>query len=189
MKNSFAIIMTVLVAVTLALTGCHRQKTFKIGVSQCSTDDWRRKLNEEIEREAMFHENASIEIRSAGDSNAKQIADIDYFVKKGFDIIIVSPNEAEALTPAIKKVYESGTPVIIFDRNINGKSYTARIGVDDENLGRSAARYARNLAGASANVLEIYGRPGSTPADGRHKGFVEEFTATGGNVLATAAGN
>ena len=189
MKNSFAIIMTVLVAVTLALTGCHRQKTFKIGVSQCSTDDWRRKLNEEIEREAMFHENASIEIRSAGDSNAKQIADIDYFVNKGFDIIIVSPNEAEALTPAIKKVYESGTPVIIFDRNINGKSYTARIGVDDENLGRSAARYARNLAGASANVLEIYGRPGSTPADGRHKGFVEEFTATGGNVLATAAGN
>ena len=189
MKNSFAIIMTVLVAVTLALTGCHRQKTFKIGVSQCSSDDWRRKLNEEIEREAMFHENASIEIRSAGDSNAKQIADIDYFVKKGFDIIIVSPNEAEALTPAIKKVYESGTPVIIFDRNINGKSYTARIGVDDENLGRSAARYARNLAGASANVLEIYGRPGSTPADGRHKGFVEEFTATGGNVLATAAGN
>lgn len=39
MKNSFAIIMTVLVAVTLALTGCHRQKTFKIGVSQCSSDD------------------------------------------------------------------------------------------------------------------------------------------------------
>ena len=44
MKNSFAIIMTVLVAVTLALTGCHRQKTFKIGVSQCSSDDWRNKI-------------------------------------------------------------------------------------------------------------------------------------------------
>lgn len=95
------------------------------------------KMNDEINREIMFHEDAIVEIRSADDSSTKQIEDIKYFVKNGFDIIIVSPNEAAALTPIIKEVYEEGVPVVIFDRNINGDTYTARIGVDDEGLGRA----------------------------------------------------
>lgn len=85
-------------------------------------------MNDEIKREIMLHENATVEIRSADDSNTKQTEDIRYFADNGFDIIIVSPNEAEALTPVIRDVYESGMPIIIFDRNINDSSYTARIG-------------------------------------------------------------
>ena len=107
------------------LSGCKDSKVYKIGVSQCSQDDWRTKMNDEINREIMFHEDATVEIRSADDNNAKQIEDIKYFVKNKFDIIIVSPNEAAALTPVIKEVYESGIPVVIFDRNINGLSFAS----------------------------------------------------------------
>ena len=35
------------------LPGCGQKKTYRIGVSQCSSDDWRSKMNEEIEREMM----------------------------------------------------------------------------------------------------------------------------------------
>lgn len=63
------------------------------------------------------------------------------------------------------EVYERGTPVIVFDRNINGDTYTARIGVDDVGLGRAAARYAQHLIGTRGKVIEIYGLPGSTPAE------------------------
>ena len=79
--------------------------------------------------------------------------------------------------------------MIIFDRNIIGDTYTARIGVNNEGLGKSAAHYALHLLGKGANAIEIYGRPGSSPADGRHKGFVEEFTSRGGKVAATVTGN
>ncbi len=163
---------------------------YKIGVSQCSQDDWREKMNEEINREIMFHEDASVEIRSAADdNNAKQIDDIRYFTENGFDIIIVSPNEAAELTPVIKDVYESGIPVIIFDRNILGDYYTVRIGVDDTGIGKSAAHYALHMLGKDANAIEIYGLPGSTPAEGRHDGFVKEFTENGGRLLASVPGN
>lgn len=172
-----------------AIWSCKESKTYKIGVSQCSQDDWRMKMNDEIEREIMFHEDASVEIRSANDSNQKQINDIRYFADNGFDIIIVSPNESAALTPIIKEIYKKGIPVIIFDRNIIGDTYTARIGVNNEGLGKSAAHYALHLLGKGANAIEIYGRPGSSPADGRHKGFVEEFTSRGGKVAATVTGN
>lgn len=178
-----------LLGIIFILWGCTESKTYRIGVSQCSQDDWRAKMNDEINREIMFHEDAVAEIRSADDSSARQIADIRYFVDNGFDIIIVSPNEAEALTPIIKEVYEKGIPVVIFDRNINGDTYTARIGVDDRGLGRSAAHYALHLSGKGAKAIEIYGLKGSTPAEGRHEGFVSEFEKNGGTLLTSVASN
>ncbi len=176
-----------LILVFLTTQGCTEEKKFKIGVSQCSQDDWRSKMNEEINREIMFHSDAEVEIRSADDNNARQIEDIRYFVDHGFDILIVSPNEAAALTPVIKEVYEKGMPVIIFDRNIIGDTYTARIGVDDVGLGRSAAHYALSVIPPESKAIEIYGLRGSTPAEDRHKGFSKEFTENGGKILASVA--
>lgn len=171
------------------LSACTESKVYKIGVSQCSQDDWRAKMNDEINREIMLHEDAVVEIRSADDNSRKQIDDIRYFAENGFDILIVSPNEAEALTPVIRDVYKSGMPVVIFDRNINDTTYTARIGVDDFGLGVSAAHYGLHITGDSPNAIEIYGLPGSSPAEGRHAGFLEEFSKGGGNLLATVYGN
>ena len=171
------------------LFGCKEEKVYKIGVSQCSQDDWRTKMNDEIQREIMYHEDATVEIRSADDNSLKQIDDIHYFVKNGFDIIIVSPNESATLTPVIKEVYDKGIPVIIFDRNIDGESYTARIGADDEGLGKAAAHFALSVTGHNPNAIEVYGLRGSTPAEGRHKGFVTEFTANGGNIIACVTAN
>lgn len=173
-------------AVMAVASGCTESKVYKIGVSQCSQDDWRSKMNEEINREIISHDDAIVEIRSADDSSARQIEDIRYFADNGFDIIIVSPNEAASLTPVIREVYEKGMPVIIFDRNIDGDSYTARIGVDDEGIGKAAAHYALHMLGGDARALEIQGLPGSTPAEDRHRGFVAEFTAGGGRILAGA---
>jgi len=178
-----------MVLLSAMLAGCTEPKVYRIGVSQCSSDDWRNKMNEEILREMMFHEDAEVEIRSADDSSLRQIEDIRYFADNGFDIIIVAPNEAEALTPAIREVYEQGIPVIIFDRSINGDTYTARICADDEAIGRSAARYAFNILGTNPRAIEIYGLPGSTPAEGRHDGFAREFAANGGELVASVPGN
>lgn len=168
---------------------CKEETKYRIGVSQCSNDDWRTKMNEEIQREIMFHPEATVEIRSAYDSNEKQIADIRYFADNGFDIIIAAPNEADAITPVIKEVYDAGIPVIVFDRNINGDSYTAYQGVDNVGIGKSAADYARHLFPDGGNVIEIHGLDGSTPAVGRHEGFAKEAELKGMNIIASAYGN
>lgn len=179
------------ISISLFLCSCANQpqQRFRIGISQCSEDDWRRKMNDEINREIMFHPEAEVEIRSAEDSNEKQIADIRYFLDNKFDIIIAAPNEAEAITPIIREAYQSGVPVILFDRNINGEYFTAYQGVDNFRFGKSAAHYARHLVGPGAKVLEIYGLAGSTPAIGRHDGFVEGAAEEGMDLLASAYGN
>ena len=146
-------------------------KVYRVGVSQCSDDDWRRKMNGELRREEMFFDDIDLEIRSADDSNERQIADIRYFISNGFDAIIVSPNEAEAITPVIHEAYESGIPVIVFDRSTADTVYTAFRGADNRAIGRTAARLAHDWLGDTIRVLELYGRPGSRPAYDRGYGF------------------
>lgn len=183
-------IVIILAAVLLSF-GCHREpKQYKIGVSQCSSDDWRSKCNQEIEREMFLHNNATVEIRSAEDNSDKQIKDIDYFVKNKFDLIIVAPNEAKSLTPVIRDVYNKGIPVIIFDRDINDTTYTAYIGVDNKELGHKAARYAANLLPQGpVNVLEVRGLDDSTPARDRNLGFKSACDSIPRmNIVATCSG-
>lgn len=173
----------------LSLFGCKEEKHYRIGISQCSQDDWRTKMNDEINREIMFHPEAEVEIRSADDSNEKQISDIRYFLENDFDIIIAAPNEADAITPVIKEVYEKGIPVIVFDRNIHGDTYTAVQGVDNYGIGKEAARYARSLIGDGGKVIEIYGLVGSTPAIERHDGFTDEARRLGLHLQGSGIGN
>lgn len=148
---------------------------FKIGVSQCSIDDWRSKMNAEMEREMLFHDNAILEIREQKDDNLKQIDDIQYFIDNDFDVIIVAPNESEAFTPVVKKAYEAGIPVIIFDRKIVGDTYTSYINLDNVGIGKAAAEYAHSLLGDTSpgHIIEITGLQASSPAQERHQGFVE----------------
>lgn len=159
--------------IPLLLLSCTQDKVYKIGVSQCSDDDWRQKMNAEIRRELMFHPEATVEILSADDSSEKQINDIRYFIDNDFDVIIAAPNEAEALTPVISEAYNKGIPVVLFDRNIIGDDFTAWQGADNRSIGKAAAQYVISKVGPNAKALEIYGLPGSTPADERHLGFNE----------------
>jgi len=189
------VLLTVFAAILpLMITcGCEdgREKPrYKIGVSQCSSDDWRLKMNREIEREIMVNPEATVEIRSADDSNERQIADIRYFLDNGFNAIIVAPNEADAITPVIKEVYDRGVPVVVFDRNIHGESYTAWQGADNRGIGRSAAHYAMqndNRKEGSGKILELRGLDGSTPAIERHEGFAEEIKKSNALTIAGSA--
>lgn len=186
-----AIALIVIVSALFCSCSDRPATKYRIGVSQCSSDDWRNKMNSEILREIMFHPYAEVEIRSADDNSERQIEDVRYFADNGFDIIIAAPNQAEALTPVIKEVYESGIPVIIFDRDINGDTYTARMAVNNRALGSGVARYARHIVpSGEVKVLEIEGLMGSTPAEERHRGFADGVDSIAGmRVLASAKGN
>lgn len=187
MAHLFKTITTIFAA--LIIIGCSEDPTYKIGISQCSQDDWREKMNEEIYRELMINPEAKVEIRSADDNNQKQIADIRYFAENDFDIIIAAPNEADAITPVIKEVYDSGIPVIVFDRNIHGDTYTAYYGVDNHNIGKAAAKYAASLIGNKGKIIEIYGLKGSTPALDRHTGFADTAHELGLDIIDQGFGN
>lgn len=112
-----------------------QQEHFLIGISQCSDDNWRRKMNEELQREAAINHCVQLEIRSANDNDQTQINDIDYFIRKQVDLIIVAPNTTKAISPAIKRALDSNIPVILVDRSIDSDAQTAYIGANNSEIG------------------------------------------------------
>ena len=173
---------------TLMLTSCHQEKNrILIGVSQCSDDEWRTQMNKEIAREALFYPGVTVEIRSAHDDNQKQIADIEYFMDEGADLIVVAPNEAEAIAPVIEKAYDRGIPVVLVDRKIDSDHYTAYIGADNYDMGHQIGTYIANRLHGKGNIVELTGLKGSTPARDRHQGLIDALADEPGiRIVATA---
>lgn len=157
--------------------GCNKSdRKYRIGVSQCCAESWRWKTNDEIMREKLFHDDVDVEIRCADDSDEKQIDDIKYFIDNGFDIIIVNPTDYYAVTPIIRQAYESGIPVITFDRRIDGENYTVHMEVDNEKIGQSVARYALHLfPSGNVKVIELQGTASMSPTKKRHSDFADEI--------------
>ena len=172
----------------VALTSCGRQSEYiyNIGVSQCSSDDWRSKMNKEMQREAMLSHEIALEILSADDSSEKQKEDIRYFIRNKVDLLIVSPNEAEEVTPAVDEAFEAGIPVIVVDRNVTGDNYTAFISADNTQIGYMQGQYvADNIKSGGGKVIEIKGLTGSTPAIERHNGFLEGLADADIEIVAS----
>ena len=170
MKRSLSLFL--LVIMLLSCNSGKKEKNFLIGVSQCSDDAWRRTMNEEILREAYFSADADVQIKTAYDSNQKQIRDIEGFVAAGVDLLIVSPNEAIPLTPVLEKAMKEGIPVVLVDRKSNSAQYTAFVGADNFQIGREVGTYTANLLNGKGSVVEIRGLKGSTPDFERHEGFM-----------------
>ncbi len=171
----------------LSVACSRKEMDYTIAVSQCSEDDWRAQMNKEILREGLFYPGVNIEVYQAHDDNTHQIKDIESLIERKVDLLIVAPNEAEAITPVIEKAYDAGIPVILIDRKINSKKYTAYVGADNYEIGRRAGEYIADRLKGKGRVIEITGLRGSTPAVERHRGMMEALKATPGvQVVASA---
>lgn len=154
------------------ISSCSKTKQdFIIGVSQCSDDEWRNRMNEEIEREALFYPGLNVEIKTVEDNNKEQIKDIEEFIAEGVNLLVVSPNEAEAITPVIEKAYNSGIPVVLVDRKITSDKYTAFVGGNNYQMGQQIGTYIANRLNGKGNIVELTGLKGSTPARERQNGM------------------
>ncbi|WP_062122286.1 hybrid sensor histidine kinase/response regulator transcription factor [Geofilum rubicundum] len=142
-----------------------------IGVSQCSDDAWRDKMNMEMLHETALHSNIELIVLSANDNNEQQIQHIQQLIDQKVDLLIISPNEAAPLTPVVEKAYDLGFPVLLVDRKILSDRYTAFIGADNYAIGQEVGTYVSTVLGRAGTVLEIKGLEGSTPAIDRNQGF------------------
>lgn len=189
--HSFLIPIVSLLLGLGVLTSCENDtnKKLKIGFSQCvSNDAWRRTMHEEMYRELSFYPELSLEIKDAQGNSQLQIQQIREFQKQGVDLLIVSPNESEPISPIVEEIFQSGTPVIIVDRKINSNLYSAYVGGDNFEIGLTAGQYINNLLRGKGSILEIWGLRGSSPARDRHRGLLKALEGSEINVVSQIEG-
>ena len=159
----------------LLLTGCRsrEKKKILIGFSQCMSNDlWRQTMIQEMKMAASLYPNVDLIIMDANEDSHRQVYQIDQLLSKKIDVLIISPNESQPVTPIAVRAYKSGIPTIIIDRKIESDQFTAYIGADNFEIGKHVGQYLGNVFKGKGRVLEIRGLDGSSPARDRHNGFI-----------------
>lgn len=176
MKTGKKHIILYVILLLLVFVSCSDRRTV-IGVSQCSDDLWRQKVNCEIKIGQYQYKNVDVVFASADNNGQRQARQIDSLVKAKVDLLVVAPSDVKTVAPAIERAYRAGIPVILYDRMIESTHYTAYIGTDNVAIGREVADYLAHQLQGRGTVVEITGERGSTPVADRHRGFMQGMKA------------
>lgn len=104
-------------------------------------------------------------------STPKQTADVEAAIVQGVDGIVISPNEVDAMAPAIQQAVEAGIPVVTIDRRVdNVPGIFAHVGADNVKGGEAQGSLIMELFPDGAKVFNLQGQPGSSPAIDRNAG-------------------
>ena len=112
-------------------------------------------------------------IKDAQNNNETQIQQIRDLIRQKVDVLIISPYQPEPITAVAEEAYRAGIPTIITDRKVNTDQYTSFVGANNYEIGLAAGNYAANYLPPNAIILEIWGLTQTSPAQERHKGFVD----------------
>lgn len=168
--------VSIIAIVFLSVSCTENKKKYVIGVSQCSEDSWRSKLESELIQSTYFNEDVDLEILSADDDVEQQRQQIQQLIEKNVDLLIVSPQQSSSLSAAITKATEKNIPVILFDRKSDIENYTAYMGADNYAIGQMLGEYVASQLEYRGNVVEIAGEHDSSPAMERHRGFADAIS-------------
>lgn len=150
-----------------------QKDTYTIGYSQANNaEPYRAQLNIQLEYFVGEQDNLELlPIADAAQDSSRQVSQVQQFITQGVDILIVSPNESDPLTPPVQQACDAGIPVIVLDRTVNTDCIAAFIGGDNVAIGRAAGELALELLPDGGTVVELRGILSNQPQIDRDQGF------------------
>jgi inositol transport system substrate-binding protein len=105
-------------------------------------------------------------------SSTKQTADVEAAISKKVDGIVISPNEVDAMAPALQEAVDAKIPVITIDRRVDKVTdLLGHVGADNSKGGEAQAELIMKLFPNGCNIVNLQGQPGAGPAIDRNKGL------------------
>lgn len=105
-------------------------------------------------------------------SSPKQTADIEAAITQGVKGIVISPNEVDAMAPALQQAVEAGIPVVTVDRRVaQVDGILAHVGADNVKGGEAQGNLIVQMFPDGATIVNLQGQSGASPAIDRNKGL------------------
>jgi inositol transport system substrate-binding protein len=105
-------------------------------------------------------------------SSPKQTADVEAAITQGVKGIIISPNEVDAMAPALQQAVDAKIPVVTVDRRVaQVEGILAHVGADNVKGGEAQANLIVSLYPDGATIVNLQGQSGASPAIDRNKGL------------------
>ena len=113
-------------------------------------------------------------------SSPKQTADIEAAITQGVKGIVISPNEVDAMAPALQQAVEANIPVVTVDRRVPSvEGILAHVGADNVKGGEAQGNLILSLYPDGATIINLQGQSGASPAIDRNKGLHNVLDAAG----------
>jgi ABC-type sugar transport system substrate-binding protein len=105
-------------------------------------------------------------------SSPKQTADVEAAITQGVKGIVISPNEVDAMAPALQQAVEANIPVVTVDRRVaQVEGILAHVGADNVKGGEAQANLIVKMFPDGATIINLQGQSGASPAIDRNKGL------------------
>lgn len=113
-------------------------------------------------------------------SSPKQTADVEAAIAKGVAGVVISPNEVDAMAPALQQLVDAEIPVVTIDRRVdNVEGLLAHVGADNVKGGEAQGQLILTMFPEGATIMNLQGQPGSSPAIDRNAGLHNVLDAAG----------
>ncbi|WP_299093808.1 ABC transporter substrate-binding protein [uncultured Metabacillus sp.] len=129
---------------------------------------------------------AEVLVESAEYDLAKQTSQIENFITKKVDVILLNAVDSKGIAAAVQQAKDAGIPVIAVDTNAEG-GVDATVTSDNYQAGQLAGEYVVEQLNGKGNIVMIDGPPVSAVTD-RIQGFEDVIKQSGIKVVAKQNG-
>ena len=102
---------------------------------------------------------AQVNVQIANGDVEEQISQIEYFISKDMDVIVIIAIDGDALTDVVRKAKEEGIRVISYDRLIPNAGTDLYISFDNYRVGVLMGEALQEALPEGGNIFAIYGSP------------------------------
>ncbi|MBR5376110.1 MAG: substrate-binding domain-containing protein [Lachnospiraceae bacterium] len=124
---------------------------------------------------------AEVNVQNANGDVKRQKDQINYFIEKGVDVIVVVAVDSNALAGEVREAKARNIPVIAYDRLIRNAGADLYISFDNEMVGHYMAKALLTSLSGKGRILKINGPAKDNNVSLVNKGFDE--TMAGRNIL------
>lgn len=134
-----------------------KEDKIQIGMSFDSfvIERWQR--DRDIFVSIVKEQGAEVNVQNANGDVEEQRRQIEYFIQKGMDVIVIICVDSDSLSEQVKKAKEAGIKVIAYDRLLNNSDVDLYISFDNEMVGTMMAQTLVDHGVAGGNVLMLGG--------------------------------
>lgn len=162
------IICIVLILLALSLVGCREddipayegsepERKIQIGLSFDSfvIERWQR------DRDVFVYTaeelGAEVNVQNANGVVEKQISQIEYFIDKKMDVIVIIAVDSKAFAEVVDKAKEAGIRIVAYDRLLINSNVDLYISFDNEKVGTLMAQSIKDNVPEGGNIITIFG--------------------------------